>query len=132
MTLVSVLQALPECDLVTLNFSSSTQPDLLMRTFDHYCKYEKTPNGMVLRPASKHKWLVVFCDEINLPAEDAYGTQKVITFLRQIIEHGGFWRPSDHAFIALERIQLIGACNPPTDAGRVVLSDRFLRHWCVY
>jgi dynein heavy chain 1 len=22
----------------------------------------------------------------------------------------------------------VGACNPPTDSGRVVLSDRFLRH----
>jgi dynein heavy chain 1 len=128
MTLTSVLSSLPDCDLVTLNFSSSTQPNLLFRTFDHYCKYEKTSSGIILRPASKTKWLVIFCDEINLPAEDAYGTQKVITFMRSIVELGGFWRPSDHSFITLERIQLIGACNPPTDAGRVVLSNRFLRH----
>jgi len=26
--------------------------------------------------------LVVFCDEINLPDEDNYGTQAVVTFLR--------------------------------------------------
>jgi dynein heavy chain 1 len=28
----------------------------------------------------------------------------------------------------LERIQFVGACNPPTDPGRVPLSHRFLRH----
>lgn len=29
----------------------------------------------VLRPTQANKWLVVFCDEINLPAADRYGTQ---------------------------------------------------------
>jgi dynein heavy chain 1 len=128
MTLTSVLRSLPDCDLVTLNFSSSTQPDLILRTFDHYCKCDKTPTGLVLRPQNKSKWLVIFCDEINLPATDAYGTQKVITFLRQIAEHGGFWRASDHTFVTLDRIQFVAACNPPTDAGRVALSQRYLRH----
>ncbi len=36
------------------------------------------------------KWLVVFCDEINLPANDKYGTQRVITFIRQLTERGEF------------------------------------------
>jgi dynein heavy chain 1 len=52
----------------------------------------------------------------------------VITFIRQLTEHGGFWRPSDHSWIKLERIQFVGACNPPTDPGRIPLSHRFLRH----
>ena len=30
--------------------------------------------------------------------------------------------------MSLERIQFVGACNPPTDAGRHPLSLRFLRH----
>lgn len=30
--------------------------------------------------------------------------------------------------MSLERIQFVGACNPPTDVGRKPLSDRFLRH----
>jgi hypothetical protein len=37
-------------------------------------------------------WLVMFCDEINLPDMDAYGTQRVISFLRQMVEHNGFYR----------------------------------------
>jgi len=44
--------------------------------------------------------------------------------MRQLNEHGGFWRSSDKAFVTLDRIQFVGACNPPTDPGRVILSDR--------
>jgi len=128
MTLTSVLRSLPEVELVSLNFSSSTQPDLILRALNHYCKTERTPHGLVMRPVSNSKWLVIFCDEINLPATDAYKTQRVVTFLRQICEHGGFWRASDLSFITLERVLLVGACNPPTDPGRVPLSDRFMRH----
>lgn len=74
-----------------------------------------------------NSWLVVFCDEINLPENDAYGTQRVIMFMRQLVEHGGFWR-NDNIWVKINRIQFVGACNPPTDAGRVEMSHRFLRH----
>src|SRR5688572_16432614 len=40
----------------------------------------------------------------------------------------GFYRTSDKTWVTLERIQFVGACNPPTDPGRNPLSTRFLRH----
>ncbi|XP_011314571.1 dynein heavy chain, cytoplasmic isoform X1 [Fopius arisanus] len=128
MTLFSALRALPDMEVVGLNFSSATTPELLLKTFDHYCEYRKTPNGVVLSPVQLGKWLVLFCDEINLPDMDHYGTQRVISFLRQLVEHRGFFRTSDQAWVSLERIQFVGACNPPTDPGRKPLSHRFLRH----
>eukprot|EP00457_Paulinella_chromatophora_P000017 gb/GEZN01000017.1/.p1 GENE.gb/GEZN01000017.1/~~gb/GEZN01000017.1/.p1 ORF type:complete len:4783 (-),score=794.37 gb/GEZN01000017.1/:118-14466(-) len=129
MTLASVLRGMDDVELVTLNFSSTTTPDLILRTLAHYCKTKRTTHGMVMSPVSATKRLVIFCDEINLPANDAYQTQAVITFLRQLTEQGGFWSGlPDLQFIKLERVQFIGACNPPTDAGRVDLSARFLRH----
>ncbi|ESP05087.1 hypothetical protein LOTGIDRAFT_151884 [Lottia gigantea] len=128
MTLFSALRALPDMEVVGLNFSSATTPELLLKTFDHYCEYRRTPNGMVLSPVQLNKWLVLFCDEINLPDMDKYGTQRVISFLRQMMEHGGFYRPSDQMWIKFERMQFVGACNPPTDPGRKPLSHRFLRH----
>ncbi|CAF1453141.1 unnamed protein product, partial [Rotaria magnacalcarata] len=129
MTLFSALRSLPACEVVGLNFSSATTPELIMKTFAHYCEYKKTAtSGVVLAPSQLGKWIIVFCDEINLPDEDKYGTQRVISFLRQCIEHGGFYRTSDHTWIHLERIQFVGACNPPTDPGRKPLSHRFLRH----
>uniref|UniRef100_A0A146KZ76 Dynein heavy chain, cytoplasmic n=1 Tax=Lygus hesperus TaxID=30085 RepID=A0A146KZ76_LYGHE len=128
MTLFSALRALPDMEVVGLNFSSATTPELLLKTFDHYCEYRKTPNGVVLAPVQLGKWLVLFCDEINLPDMDSYGTQRVISFLRQLVEQKGFYRTSDQAWVNLERIQFVGACNPPTDPGRKPLSHRFLRH----
>ncbi|RVE54307.1 hypothetical protein evm_001134 [Chilo suppressalis] len=128
MTLFSALRALPDMEVVGLNFSSATTPELLLKTFDHYCEYRKTPNGVVLAPVQLGKWLVLFCDEINLPDMDQYGTQRVISFLRQLLEHKGFYRASDHSWVHLERIQFVGACNPPTDPGRKPLSHRLLRH----
>ncbi len=127
MTLFATLQALPDAEVVTLNFSSATSPELLLNTFAQHCEYKVTPKGPVLRPLAPGKWLVLFCDEINLPAPDKYGTQRVITFLRQLTEKAGFWRASDQQWVHLERIQFVGACNPPSDPGRVPLPGRFLR-----
>ncbi|KAJ3973292.1 dynein heavy chain protein 1 [Lentinula raphanica] len=128
MTLFSALRKLPDMEVVGLNFSSATTPELILKTFEQYCEYRKTPNGVILAPIQIGRWLVVFCDEINLPAVDKYGTQRVISFIRQLVESGGYWRTSDMAWVKLERIQFVGACNPPTDPGRVPLSHRFLRH----
>ena len=128
MTLMATLKILTDFEMVFINFSSSTTPDLILKTFDHYCEYIKSSNGTILRPKQNNKYLVVFCDEINLPEMDKYSTQVVITFLREITEQNGFWRPLDKTWIKLERIQFVGACNPPTDVGRHPLNNRFLRH----
>lgn len=128
MTLFSALRKLPDMEVVGLNFSSATTPELILKTFEQYCEFRKTPSGVILAPMQIGRWLVVFCDEINLPATDKYGTQRVISFLRQLVEYGGYYRTSDMAWVKLERIQFVGACNPPTDPGRVPLSHRFLRH----
>ncbi|SMQ54365.1 unnamed protein product [Zymoseptoria tritici ST99CH_3D7] len=128
MTLFSALRKLPNMEVVGLNFSSATTPDLLVKTLEQYCDYKKSLSGVTMAPRQIGRWLVVFCDEINLPAPDKYGTQRVISFLRQLVEHGGFWRTTTRSWVNLERIQFVGACNPPTDAGRTPLGLRFLRH----
>ena len=128
MTLFAALRKLPDMEVVGLNFSSATTPELLVKTFDQYCEYRKTLNGVVMSPSQIGRWLVLFCDEINIPAPDKYGSQRVISFLRQLVEQNGFWRTSDKTWVSLERIQFVGACNPPTDAGRHAMGPRFLRH----
>ncbi|KAE9389558.1 P-loop containing nucleoside triphosphate hydrolase protein [Gymnopus androsaceus JB14] len=128
MTLFSALRKLPDMEVVGLNFSSATTPELILKTFEQYCEYRKTPNGVILAPIQIGRWLFIFCDEISLPAADKYGTQRVISFIRQLVESGGYWRASDMAWVKLERIQFVGACNPPTDPDHVPLSHHFLRH----
>lgn len=95
MTLMSTLKALTDFEMIFVNFSSSTTPSLILKQFDHYCEYVKTTQGTILRPKQPNKWLVVFCDEINLPDMDKYGTMTIITFLRELTEQKGFWRPID-------------------------------------
>eukprot|EP00127_Corallochytrium_limacisporum_P003948 Clim_evm33s155 gene=Clim_evmTU33s155 len=154
MSLLNSLRCIPNVDVTTLNFSSSTSPELILKNLVQHCRTTRTPSGTVMSPRNPGRWLVLFCDEINLPATDEYGTQRALTFLRQMIELGGFWLPtgglrgvgkaggsgdgdiqkdvggsgSGPQFIKLDRVQFIGACNPPTDPGRKPLPERFLRH----
>ncbi len=50
MTLIAALRSLPDLEVVGLNFSSATTPELMLKTFDHYCEYKRTPNGIILAP----------------------------------------------------------------------------------
>lgn len=61
MTLFSALRALPDMEVVGLNFSSATTPELLLKTFDHYCEYRKTPNGVILSPVQV---ILSFCGKL--------------------------------------------------------------------
>ena len=129
MTLSSTLRSMTDVVFAELNFSSGTTKALLLKTFAAYCEEVRTVRGPILQPHANfgpEAWLVVFCDEINLPQADDYGTQRVISFMRQLTEQGGFWRGT--TWVSLNRVQFVGACNPPEDAGRVALSPRFLRH----
>ncbi|WFD02078.1 hypothetical protein MOBT1_000756 [Malassezia obtusa] len=126
MVLHATLRRMADVVLAGLNLSSQTTPGALLTLLEEHCTYEKTPAGATLVPNQLGRWLVVFCDELNLPAPDAYATQPVISFLRELVEQRGFWR--GHTWVRLERIQFVGACNPPTDPGRTPLSPRFLRH----
>ena len=50
MTLMATLKMLTDMEMIFINFSSGTKPDLILKTFDHYCEYKKTPQGIILRP----------------------------------------------------------------------------------
>lgn len=130
MSLNNVLQALPNVEVAYLNFSSETTPELILKTIEQHCVLSTSRNGLLLSPQQPGRALVLFCDEVNIPAEDKYGTQRVISFMRQLIEQKGFWRKGNE-WVTIERIYFVCACNPPTDPGRYPLSLRFLRHAAV-
>ena len=127
MTLLAALRRIPDSDVIPLNFSSETSPEMVLKTLELNCNYKQSSSGLTLSPKAHGSWLVLFCDEINLPRPDKYGAQRVICFLRQLIEHQGFWS-RDCVWVHLRNIQLVGACNPPTDPGRHPLTTRFTRH----
>jgi dynein heavy chain 1 len=148
MTLTHALSSLPQIELVALNFSSSTTSEFLVRTIFQHCKVERTAHRVFARPKTPGKSLVLFCDEINLPEADEFGTQAVVSLMRQMVERGGFWLSSSIAYkigrakwnsivggqtdvgriwISLHKVTIVGACNPPNHPGRHPLSQRFLR-----
>lgn len=131
MTFLKALRKLPSLDMISLNFSKDTTPETLITLLEQHCCYKRSNEGLVLAPRVDGKWTVVFCDEINLPSLDKYGTQKVISLMRLMVERRGFWSFRHKEWITLENIQFVGACNDPSDPGRHQLSERFLRHVCV-
>ncbi|OWB58788.1 hypothetical protein B5S28_g4867 [[Candida] boidinii] len=132
MTLMAALRKSSEFSVASLNLSKDSSPELILKTLEQHCVYKKSASGTLMLPAITGKWLVLFCDEINLPSLDEYGTQSTISFLRQISENHGFWHPKSGIWITIENFQFVGACNPPTDPGRNALSLRFLQHCSVF
>ena len=134
--------------------AAGTTASDVARLLSEHCELKRgASNSFTLAPKKalhgERKILVVFCDEINLVEPDAYGTPRALAFVRQLIARRGFWALSTNSaraalepgrfarvasqrcpprWVALERISLVAACNPPTDAGRKPLPQRLLRH----
>lgn len=128
MIVTNLLENNSKYELVTMNFSKETSVIDVLSLFNRHLVYTPDGDGFRLHPFNSEKEVVFFFDEINLPKPDKYGAQPVILFLRQLIEKGGFWKSDDGKWISLESVHFIGACNPPTYAGRVTLSSQFTRH----
>ncbi|OHT04933.1 Dynein heavy chain, cytoplasmic [Tritrichomonas foetus] len=128
----SILQAslglFTEMNTVRLNFSNCSSIDFVLQTLEHNCVYIKSSTATKLKPKAANTFLVFECVNLNLPALDKYGTQRVVEFLRQLLELKGFWHPHRREWIQLELISFAGLCSPPTYYGRVKLSTRFLRY----
>lgn len=128
MTLQSALKQSEDHMLVGMNFSKDTTVESFLKTIEQHTTYKSTAEGLIMQPVSFGKQLVFFCDEINLPKPDKYGSQPIILFLRQLLEKNGFWSPKDNKWVSLKNIQIVAACNPSSDPGRSKMTKRFTRH----
>ena len=130
MTLLSTLRKLGNYDFVMINFNSDIRPGHIYKALKPYVDRKSSSRGITMEPKDS-KDLIVFCDEINLPAPDKYDTTTVIMLMRQIWEYGYFWDAKEQQKVFFDRIQFVGACNPPGDAGRHPLSERFMRRCAI-
>ncbi|CCH61061.1 hypothetical protein TBLA_0D05690 [Henningerozyma blattae CBS 6284] len=131
MVIHNIIKKNNNLELISLNFSKDTTLEHIRKTLERNMIYSQTPTGYSLTPKSSMKDIVIFCDEINLPKLDKYGSQPAILFLRQLVEKNGFWNTEKNKWVNIERVHFIGACNPESDVGRQELSQRFIRHTCV-
>ncbi|KAF0719522.1 Aste57867_966 [Aphanomyces stellatus] len=81
--------------------------------------------------APVNKKVVVFADDINLPAADAYGTQACIELLRQLLDHKGLYDREKYFWKDVSDTVITAAAGHP-GGGRQALSQRFMKHFTVF
>lgn len=147
--LTHILNQNPNLRVVFTSFSSQTSPgDLISIFFNHFDVVPEDDHYILVSPARQTFCLII--DEINLVDKDCFDNQPVIEFLRFLLEHRYFIydgvlpgsrdkkKPGAHetkespletsAVIVLPfNIIIACSCNPPTDAGRSLLSERFMK-----
>lgn len=114
---------------VFLNFSAQTSSKRTQEMVEG--KLEKRRKNVLGAP--KHKRMVIFIDDLNMPKLDTYGSQPPIELLRQYQDFGGFYNRFEEGmpFTEIKDVTIAAACAPP-GGGRNNVSLRLLRHFCMF
>ena len=108
----------------TISFSAQTQAiDTQLLIEGKLEKKRKTRLG-----APVNKKVVIFVDDVNMPARETYGAQPPVELLRQFQDFRGFYDHKKLFWKDIEDTTLCCACAPP-GGGRQEVTPRFFRHF---
>ena len=114
--------------LLEINFSSRTNSLDVQRNLE--ASVEKRTKD-VYGPALGRR-LVIFVDDMNMPAVDTYGTQQPIAMLKLLIDRGGCYdRGKDLNWKTMKDIDYVAAMGKP-GGGRNDVDPRFISLFSVF
>ncbi|EQC31947.1 hypothetical protein SDRG_10462 [Saprolegnia diclina VS20] len=109
-----------------MHFSAQTSSAVTQATIE--AKLVKKRKTLLGAPVG-HK-IVLFVDDINLPAADAHGSQPCLELLRQLLTHHGVYDRDKYFWKEIADTVLVAAGGPP-GGGRQAMSPRLLRHFTI-
>ena len=92
-------------------------------------KMDKHKKGLY-GPKTPQNKLIMFIDDLSMPAQEKYGAQPPLELIRQMIGQGGYYSMKDMAWLGIKDLVFVGAMGLPGGA-RTLPSARLLRYFNV-
>jgi dynein heavy chain len=111
---------------IDISYSAQTKARQTQEAIES--KLDKLKKTLLGPPPGKR--LVMFIDDVNMPALEEYGASPPVELIRQFLDFKGFYDRQKLFFKDIVRVTSCCACGPP-GGGKMPLTPRYVRHHTV-